>query len=589
MKELIFVDFDGFKVLKESDKKNTILIDYPPSTNDPKHTTKDIEKFNIEEFFPKKILKNSEEEAERIHNEFYKRISGKIIYKNIDLFSPIKNLLMLNFVLIIKYIKIFNYIIKDKKPKKVLIISKEYSNKKPYFSKDNGLILRALLEVCSYNKIPTNIKTLKINKKRDYKKYKNVLYKILGKIQNRHFFFKVHKNDKTILFIGGKNAYLPILNYLKCKIIRVRCGLTLANSFFNNDQDYYITFGDKTNLKRFKLSKSIDVINNPIRYKGYNISKVIKLDLKYIISDYFNLMSKWIDLAYNIEPRISKAVMTNDTLPFEQILIKILHKNKKPCYVIQHAYTTAPEGQFPLVKNKILADKMFVWGKSSLNWMIRNGVKKNRLILTGSIKFDSYKYINFDVKDRLNIPKNKKIIVYIAEGSHKFQFPEYAILEKERVSIYRNLYNTIKEMEDYYLIVKLHPSDIDPNTPKIIADECDIHNYSIVNGNFPIQSLLKISNLVISIYSSAILEAIYFKKPVLILDYFKKVDYIVPFLKFKMCLGLNNKNMLKEYIIKLEKDKDIFIKTNKKLIKNFIYKNDGNAYKRISKEILKGL
>ena len=588
MKEIIFVDSSGFKRLNEIEKENCILIDYP-SLDNSDLKIKDIDKFNIEEFFPKKLFKNIEEDAKSMHDKFYIISSGKFLYKGLDLFELVKNPLMLHLVLTIKYIKIFDHIIKERKPENIKIIVKTDFATKEALVYDNNLMLRSLLKVCKDNKVKASIMSLNSKNKKNYNKsLKKFLFNTIAKIQNLYFKIKVKNNSKVVLFVGGKNAYLPVLKYLKNKIIRVRCGTTLSNSFSKKDQDYYITFNEDNNKTRFSKNKlNKEILESTLKYKNYDIFEIIKPNLNYIVKSYFNSICEWIDLAYKIEPKIKMAVLTNDTLPFEELLINILQKNSKKCFVVQHAFTTAPEGQFAMVKEKMIADKMFVWGKSSKDWMVKNGVNKNKLVLIGSIKFDAYQKVDFDIKDNYNIPKNKKVVVYVAEGSHKFLFPEYAILEKERVDIYRNLYNTLKEMKDYFLIVKLHPSDPDPKTPARIAGECGIKNCLIIEGSFPIQPLLKISDLVISIYSSAILEAIFFKKPVLIMDYFNKVDYIVPFLKYKMCLGIKDKSKLKSGIINLEKSKEDYIKNNEKILNKFIFRDDGKNYLRISNEILK--
>ena len=49
----------------------------------------------------------------------------------------------------------------DKKPEKVYIIAKKNLNKEINFNKDTDLILRALLEICSQNRIPIKLKVLK--------------------------------------------------------------------------------------------------------------------------------------------------------------------------------------------------------------------------------------------------------------------------------------------------------------------------------------------------------------------------------------------------------------------------------------------
>src|SRR3989344_8435557 len=106
MEELIFVDYSGFKKLNDLQKKKAILLEFP-TTNEHNINIKELEKFNIEEFFPKKIIDGVEKEAKELNNTFFNKVSNTIIYKNLDLFEPLKQPLMLHFARIIKYIKIF--------------------------------------------------------------------------------------------------------------------------------------------------------------------------------------------------------------------------------------------------------------------------------------------------------------------------------------------------------------------------------------------------------------------------------------------------------------------------------------------------
>ena len=587
MEELIFLDFEEFRKLRDFNRKNIILLDYPPQDffNFPLEL---IEKYNIEEFYPNGLLKNLEKRSEALLEKFYSHLENQFFYKNIDLSSAIKNYLFLYFVKFVKYTDILDYIIKKNHPKKVFI---KYHKIEKNHDLINGpeLLISILTEICSINKIPIRIDVIKDKKSLIKLRLKVHLVNLLGILQNIYIKAVLSKNNKkkNILFVGGKEAYLSILEYLKGKAKIIRCGINPGLSFLNSYQDYYLTFWNKPKHKRVNFSKTNFFSNiRSIKYKGYSFYKMFLINLDYLFNIYFNLIVRWIDTAYNIEPYVDAVVTTNDVIPLEQIIIKVLKQNKKKCYLIEHGYTIVIDNLFPLVEGKMLSDKMFVWGEESKKWMIKQGLKKENLIITGSPKFDSY-YNNkeiINIKRKFNIPFNKKIVLFVAPPNKDIEYPKYFLSNKEHTELYRTLFRTIKNMNEFILIIKPHPSDIHINLPQKILETENVSNVIMVNKNFQLKPLLKQSDLMISTGSTVNLEAMFFKKPIIILNFFDKVK-LEPFVDNGMCVGLSDKNRLKETILNTFKNKDKLIENYLKYFKNYALA-DGKAYKRISNVIL---
>ncbi len=589
MEKLIFLDIEEFRKLKESDRKNIILLEYPPEDfSEIKLET--IEKFNIEEFFPVNLLERLEKRSEKTLEEFYKIINGKVTYKNIDLFSVIKNRLLRYFDKYVQFIDILDYIIKTNKPKKVLIRYHKREIKRDEFLDNPELSVLILKEICSARNIPIKIEILKEEEKLVNINIKTGMLNLLGTLQNAYFktIFLNKTKKKKILFIGGKNAYLPILEYLKDKAIVIRGGVNTGQIFFNRYQKYYLTFGNKPKNTNFKFDKSkIYQDISSLKYKGYSFYNIILPNLDYFFNTYSKILMGWIDFTYKIEPHIDAVVTTNDTIALEQIIIEVLKKCKKRSYVIQHGYTTLSEGFFPLVESKMLANKMFVWGNDTKKWMIKEGLKEENLIITGSIKFDEYlkkdKYIN--IKKEFNIPENKKIIFFIPEPNKDLKIVRCILSNKELTELYRILFDTIEELKEYFLIIKPHPSDKYINLPKTILNKKGISNCIILDKSFSLKPLLQQSDLIITIGSTATLEAMFFKKPIIILNFFNK-EQLVPFAERGMCVYINNKKRLRKGIINSIYNKERLVKDYEKDFGDYVL-NDGKAYKRISDAILK--
>jgi CDP-glycerol glycerophosphotransferase (TagB/SpsB family) len=582
--DLIFLDSEEFKKLKLVNQKNIILLDYPPK-DFPDIELENIEKYNIEEFYPDKLLKNLDIRTKRLFDKFYKRIDKEVIYRGINLFSAIKNYLYLYFIHFTRQIEILDYIIRINNPKKIII---RYHKKKKnsWFLIDPELSVRILKEICSFYSIPVEIHLIKEKTKFLTFNPKKSFSSLLGFMQN--FYFKINFLKKNgILFVGGKDAYLSILKHLKSKQNRIRCNVNPGLSFFSPYQDYYLTFWNKPTNRNVQFLKSrvISKISD-IHYHNYSFYKMFSQNLDYLYDSYFKIMIRWIDMAYDVQKHINAVITTNDTLPLEQIIIRVLKKNNKKSYVIQHGYTTLKDHFFSMVKNKLLADKMFLWGKSSKQWIVKQGVKGDNLIVTGSPKFDKYfstgNFIN--IKKKFNIPHNKKIILFVAPPTNKILIdPKYMSSNKECAEIYRILFNVMKDLEDYFLIVKLHPSDGFKSLPNEILKTWKLDNVIITEDD--LASLLKQSDLVITTGSTVSLEAMFFKKPIIILNFFNKAK-LEPFADNGMCVGLNDKTKLKSDILKTIKNKDKIINNYYKYFEDYALA-DGKAYQRISEILLK--
>ena len=352
-------------------------------------------------------------------------------------------------------------------------------------------------------------------------------------------------------------------------------------------QDFYLTLWNKPKHKRINFSKTEFFSDlKSIKYKSYSFYNIFLGNLNYLFDTYFNLLTRWIDAVYNIEPYVDTVLTTNDVIPLEQIIIRVLKQNRKKCYLIEHGYTTVGDNLFPFVEDKMLSNKMFVWGEESKKWMIKQGLKKENLIITGSPKFDAY-YDNeavIDIRKEFNIPFDKKIILFIAPPSKDIEYPKYFLSNKEHAELYRIIFHTIKDMNEFVLIIKPHPSDVHINLLKEILEKCNLNNIFLVDKNFQLKSLLKQSDLMISTGSTVNLEAMFFKKPIIILNLFNKIE-LEPFVKNGMCVGLSDKSKLKETILYTFKNKEKLIRNYLRYFENYALA-DGKAYKRISDVIL---
>ena len=161
-----------------------------------------------------------------------------------------------------------------------------------------------------------------------------------------------------------------------------------------------------------------------------------------------------------------------------------------------------------------LPNKMYVWSENAKKSLIHSGkFLPSTLIVTGDPKMEFYNEIqkNFDRRsffERLKIPCKKKVILFATEN-----LPN----SEERDLIANTIFESMMEMSDSFLIIKIHPNETDATRYEKIAAKFGIKSYAILNDE-NIYALIYASDLVIISYSTVGLESMRMSKPVISLN-----------------------------------------------------------------------
>jgi len=232
------------------------------------------------------------------------------------------------------------------------------------------------------------------------------------------------------------------------------------------------------------------------------------------------------------------------------------------------------------------SSKLALFGEDIKNRLIKEGVPLRKLEVTGSPKFDTLvKLKNYSkemLKKRWGIPLNKKVVLvltqwFVEDGSWSTNQRKLFISEiAKSISILNN---------NVMLIIKLHP----PYERK--EDYYDIlKDFAVLSLIFdlePVHEIISISDVVVSVSSTAALEAMALEKPVLIINLFNQEDAYI--FKGSGALYVENRDHILPLLKKLIYCPDEIV--NKSKIENFIYEQsytlDGNASKRIADLIRK--
>ena len=167
--------------------------------------------------------------------------------------------------------------------------------------------------------------------------------------------------------------------------------------------------------------------------------------------------------------------------------------------------------------------KVFVWSKLDANFLIKKGFK-NKVIVSGSLKFDKRNYINEKKNNKkiriIGIPTHSRVISgngisknnipYIIrnwmENNHDKAKIGYLKFEIEYIQCLVNILKVIDK--NYQVILKASPFE----NPKIY--EKTFPEFKIYQGN-DIRDFLKKVDVVLNVYSSTSVDALKFNVPVI--------------------------------------------------------------------------
>lgn len=159
-------------------------------------------------------------------------------------------------------------------------------------------------------------------------------------------------------------------------------------------------------------------------------------------------------------------------------------------------------------------DYVAVMNQFAKQCLIERGVDPSKVFVTGQPAFESLftitKHQQQKFIDELNLKPGQKLVTWISQTL------------PEREEILEDILNTFKELQEYELIIKLHPSEDG------VVHEQILKSYNLPNARIIKQAntqvLLSISDLVITQWSTCGLEAILLGKPLITMNFSKLPD-----------------------------------------------------------------
>lgn len=415
----------------------------------------------------------------------------------------------------------------------------------------------------------------------------------------------------------AENILQPILDYFK-EIKQEPIGIdvdytfkgqkNILNERLNESIDWIpleliyklkLNESEKKFLEHYNLIISNSLFRDLFSFNGINFwekieSEFLKLNYNPYLPNYLNCILSLDDFFTKQPPKLvflpyekgSYGVIM--TMVCKKLGVKIIALEHGAFHIIEHidySYTNLQNdvNQFGLP----LPDLTLVWGNAVKEFLIEKGYDDNQLKVFGNPEFFNFDktihYLqNHDFNEKFGVPKNKKIILFTTGKLQSFYKIEGIRAYDELVL--RKLLESYGNNNEYYIIVKPHPANEPTHIYQKIIDSYHCSNFSIKQGN--LFEMLQISNLLISIESTTLLDSILMGKPTFAItfdgksssDYYEKNNVLIlsdlKSLPEKINESLNNRKYQEE-LIKNQKD---FIKEN--------YDYPNYNYKKILSDIL---
>jgi len=222
-----------------------------------------------------------------------------------------------------------------------------------------------------------------------------------------------------------------------------------------------------------------------------------------------------------------------------------------------------------------------VFGSRTKQLLISRGVASNKIKITGFPLFDDI--INIDesekrrLKQKINVKNNNKCILFLSQPllSHRMWM-------KEARDIFVNSLVQDTEKLRVNLIIKLHPREYGNKYQKIALK----NRHVIILKDFDLHELTLISDVVLTINSTAALWAMIYKKPLIAYQ-----DGSFPEENWYNGVAIEVNDLLNLFAIlkKLLENDDTkinYLDTTRINVYDYIYKIDGNSSNRIANLIV---
>lgn len=431
------------------------------------------------------------------------------------------------------------------------------------------LAMRKALEINEKIKI-------KLSKKEEKElKTKNKILCLVPAIRKKGDY--VDRIDKILKELDKKEDTDYILEFFEAqsKITNLR----KRNLFFK-----YITkeITKKAKKEAEKINKNWIKIKKGIEFDTEKEEKIFKSYLpafnflfsKEMISSivsYYETLQKLMK-----EKEINCVLLDSSGSITERVAIKAAKKLNIPCIRFLHGGLYMPTRKWDYPKNLYIC----IPNEDVKERLLELGAKEENIFLTGATFLE-------DLPEKKENKSENKQILFCTTS-----LVEESTMKKEKYfKIIENILSATKEIQKTDMIIKLHPSEIHKKEYEKIIKKLNLKNVRIIQKGTKkeLYDLMNSSNLIITFYSTILLEANILEKPTILITHeelsptqktrFKENKAVI-----KLEYNKDPKELIKKYLF--NKEEIVALKEpRKKLIRRFFYKLDDKMPQRVVTKI----
>jgi len=375
------------------------------------------------------------------------------------------------------------------------------------------------------------------------------------------------------LFVSGKttNNNINILSKNKIRFIKIDNLRNISNYIFVAGKS--ISYSSKwLKLRQNKHFRSY------FTYRNASLWPILEGKFNFHFFYYFLIISFYILESQNLfkitKPKV--ILLMEGLTALSQVITKLAKLNNIPTVIMQHGLLGKLELRYET------GDYFAVWGKEAKNIYLNAGLKPKNIIKTGYPLFDKYCHVKhisnlklIEIKNKLKVNPQKKVLTIL--GTQQVGIGK--LFSEPQHIFYQSVLNNLSDLKGFQIIIRTHPFD-DMGYFKELSNILNLK--IIIANNIALENLIRISDIIISQQTTAALEAILLKKPVIYLTSFEKSIWPSSFLETKSTINVNDIKMLQKIILDINSGKynNKVRKNRMNLIKNYLSNNDGKATTR---------
>jgi len=373
---------------------------------------------------------------------------------------------------------------------------------------------------------------------------------------------------------------------------------TIEREIDNNNAICYPT--DLTTLtgrRPKKLTKDLtsiweDFTKSPrfvtsLKYKDVPLYRV--LERRFI--NYFSLRLPLLaKLCENMQKNIKTLnpdilVLMEDITPPIRLLSKICKGQGIPVLVIQHGALSVDMGGFGIMP--LEGNKQAVWGEIPQEWHVKRGKDIESQVITGNYRFDpiarGYAVNREEVYRQLGIDSNKGVIVFGTEWYSGVSVSYTWEMEEEFM---RQALEALVPYRDMQIVVKLHPTCYQEYR-KIVSEIANDVGIEVILTKDYLLELLSICDLLICGNSTIGVEAMFFAKPVILVNL--ENTPAIPYASYGAAICARTPEEIESAIDAALHDSATIKKlalNQERFLRDYTYKRDGQASRRVAHLIM---